>query len=128
MGLYIPSLVSWLAWNVRGLNKRYRQKELTRYLRENRVKLAGLIETRVKEHKTYRISNKISPGWGFEANYTHAMTGRIWLPWDNNVYWIKILKNEAQLIQCNVISRNQVIDCDMIMIYGHNSDLLTDML
>ena len=34
---------------MRGLNKRYKQKEIKLFLQLNKVSLAGLIETRVKE-------------------------------------------------------------------------------
>ena len=34
---------------MRGMNKRYKQKEIKLFLQNNKVSLAGLIETRVKE-------------------------------------------------------------------------------
>lgn len=40
--------MSWLVWNVRGTNKRYKQKELSRYVKDNHIKLVGSIETRVE--------------------------------------------------------------------------------
>jgi len=64
---------------MRRINNRYKQKELAMYPKENRVKIAGLVETRVKDHRVQTIYNKIAPGWGFENNYNHVHNGRIWL-------------------------------------------------
>lgn len=52
--------MEWLRWNMRGINKRYKQKKLTQYLKEQRIKLAGLVETRVKHHKVEKIIKKSS--------------------------------------------------------------------
>lgn len=43
--------MTWLIWNMRGINKRYKQKELRKYLQDNHIKIAGLVETKVKENK-----------------------------------------------------------------------------
>ena len=40
-------LMKWFFWNVRGMNKRYKQKKI-KLLLKNKVNLAGLVETRVK--------------------------------------------------------------------------------
>ena len=42
--------MKWLFWNMRGINKRYKQKEI-KMLIKNKVCLAGLVETRVKNNK-----------------------------------------------------------------------------
>lgn len=56
--------MTWLVWNVRGISKRYKQKELKLYLKNKYIKLAGLLETRVKETSVNRVFKNISPGWG----------------------------------------------------------------
>ncbi|XP_055814273.1 uncharacterized protein LOC129883684 [Solanum dulcamara] len=67
-----------------GVNKRYKQKELKNYLHNNKINLAGLIETRVKEHNMKTIVKGIAPEWGILTNYNAATNGRIWLIWDEN--------------------------------------------
>ncbi|XP_019261721.1 PREDICTED: uncharacterized protein LOC109239590 [Nicotiana attenuata] len=75
----------------------------------------------VMEHNAVKISRKIAPGWEFENNYASAVNGRVWMLWDSAVYYVKIVQQAAQLIHCNVVSRNQVIDCDMTVVYGYNT-------
>ena len=41
--------MKWLFWNVRGMNKMYKQKEI-KLLLQNKVSLAGLVETIVKRN------------------------------------------------------------------------------
>lgn len=49
--------MKWLIWNVRGLNKPLKQKEMDNYLRKNKVSLAELLETKVKTAKFQTIIN-----------------------------------------------------------------------
>ncbi|XP_060180627.1 uncharacterized protein LOC132610344 [Lycium barbarum] len=60
--------MTWLIWNVRGVNKRYKQKEVRKILVNKHIKLAGLIETRVKQHNATRIVQNIVPGWDLHLN------------------------------------------------------------
>ncbi|XP_075091749.1 uncharacterized protein LOC142171925 [Nicotiana tabacum] len=110
-----------MSWNSEGLNKRYKQKEIAIYLKENKVKLVGIVETRAKEHNASKISRKIAPRWEFETNYASAVSGRVWILWDSAVYHIKSIQQEAQLLHCNMVSRNQAIDRNMTAVYGYNT-------
>lgn len=75
-------LINWLFWNVRGVNKRYKQKELHNYIRNKNIKLAGLMETRVKEHNFKRVIKAIVSEWEVFINYQYAQNGRLWVVWD----------------------------------------------
>ena len=54
--------MKWLFWNVRVMNKRYKQKEIKLLLLQ-KVTMAGLIETRVKEKNMKTVLKGIVPGW-----------------------------------------------------------------
>lgn len=83
---------------MRGVNKRYKQEELKDYIKSRDIKLAGIIETRVKEHNVARVIHNIVPNWGILTNYQHAVNRRVWLIWDTNWYAVKLLKEDAQII------------------------------
>lgn len=68
--------MNWLFWSIRGVNKRYKQKEVREYIRSNKIKLVGLVETKVKEGNAQRISKALVPGWSMLANYKDARNGR----------------------------------------------------
>lgn len=92
--------MTWLFRNVMGATKRYKQKELRHYLKFKHITLAGLVETRVKEHKDYIIANTVAPKWEFQNNYQKASNGRIWLLWDTNICNADKMREESQLLHC----------------------------
>lgn len=44
-----------IAWNVRGLNKVYKHKELMVFLEENKVRVIAITESRVKENNELKL-------------------------------------------------------------------------
>lgn len=64
--------MTWLFWNIRGVNKGYKQKELKQYLKENHIKLTAFLETRVKENNAQCIASKVVPKWQIHSNYRDA--------------------------------------------------------
>ncbi|XP_019256484.1 PREDICTED: uncharacterized protein LOC109234895 [Nicotiana attenuata] len=113
--------MSWMAWNIRGTNKRYKQKELGTYIKENNIKLVGLVETRVKKEKATQISQLVTPGWQAQYNYEYAINGGIWILWDPQSYDITVLGKSAQTIHGRVVRRHHNINCLMTVVYGFNT-------
>ena len=83
--------MKWSFWNVRGMNKKYKQKEIKLFLQNNKVSLAGLIETSVKEFNVKATPKGIAQGWWIMHNYREASNGRIWIIWDENWYETKLI-------------------------------------
>ncbi|KAK4736882.1 hypothetical protein R3W88_000579 [Solanum pinnatisectum] len=113
--------MTWLVWNVRGINKKYKQKELNTCIRENHIKLVGLVETKVKMNKVDAISQRIVSGWSLIHNYASALNGRIWIMWDERVFEVNLLAQGAQYVHCKVLSKDKKIDCCMTVVYGYNT-------
>ncbi|XP_059310987.1 uncharacterized protein LOC132062428 [Lycium ferocissimum] len=103
-----------------GVNKRYKQKEVRKILTNKHIKLAGLIETRVRQHNAQRILQVSAPGWGHIDNYRHANNGRVWLIWDSTHFTVMTLRVEDQLIHC-LVTNGDDITCRLTVIYGYNS-------
>ncbi|XP_075086042.1 uncharacterized protein LOC142168789 [Nicotiana tabacum] len=91
-------MMNWLFCNIRGVNKRYKHKEVREYIRENKIKLVDLVETKVKEGNAQRISKAIILRWSILTNYKDARNGRIWLLWDTSHFSITGIKDDAQMI------------------------------
>ncbi|XP_070002748.1 uncharacterized protein [Nicotiana sylvestris] len=113
--------MNWLIWNVRGINKRYKQKELRNYLKTKKNKLAGLVETRTNEHNSKKISNKIVTKWEMYDNYQTAVNGRIWLVWDPQWCEVRMVRAEAQILHCEITSKIGDIRCYLTIVYGFNT-------
>ncbi|XP_070009747.1 uncharacterized protein [Nicotiana sylvestris] len=88
--------MTWLIWNIRGLNKRYKQKEINQYIKDKHIKLAGLVETKVKEGNAVKII------------------------WDEQVYTVQPLDKQDQFIQCLVTGKYNGMYCYLTVVYGHN--------
>ena len=113
--------MKWSVWNVRGMNKRYKQKEIRLLLQQNKTSLAGLIETRVKEANSNNILKAIAPGWKIIHNYKDAVNGRIWIIWDDSWYEVKLLKSTAPMVHCQVNERSKGYQFRITVVYGYNT-------
>lgn len=51
-------MMNFIAWNVKGLNKVYKQKELKKFCRTNKVVLIAIIEHRVKRSNVVSVLRK----------------------------------------------------------------------
>lgn len=67
------------SWNIRGLNKLFKQKELNAFLLKNKVSIMGCLETKVKDKKVAKVKRKFEGEWTIYDNYTVAPKGRIWV-------------------------------------------------
>ena len=112
--------MKWLFWNVRGMNKRYKQKEI-KMLIQNKVCLAGLVETRVKNNKLSSVLKGIALGWQVLHNYEDSANGRIWVIWDNNWYEVKKISSSTQMVHCQVNERSKGYQIMLLVVYGLNT-------
>ena len=105
---------------MRGMNKRYKQKEIRLLLQQNKTSLAGLIEKRVKETNSKATLKAIAPGWKIIHNYKEAANGRIWIIWDESWYDIKVIKSSAQMMHCQINERSKGYQFNLTVVYGFN--------
>ena len=90
------------SWNIRGLNWPNKQEDVTIFLHEKNIGLAGLLETKVKEKNVDKIASKIFQGWNWQHNFHLNSKGRIWVAWRPSVYAVHVLSMTDQLIHCKV--------------------------
>lgn len=79
----------------------------------------GIVETRVKENKARRITQKIAKDWRAQYNYDHAYNGRIWLLWKPHIQ-LQILEVDAQFIHYEVEDPNSHKRVMFTMIFAYN--------
>lgn len=87
-----------VSWNIRGLNKSYKQNEMQRYIKEHNISILDIIEHRVQEKYSQKIIQKIAPKWEWCANYDSGDKGRIWVIWDPNKIKFTMLGYKPQYI------------------------------
>lgn len=57
------------------------KKEIREYVREYKVEIVGLFDTRVQQSKMVQVMANSLPGWYLETNYSQYMMGKIWVCW-----------------------------------------------
>lgn len=112
-------------WNIRGLNKPFKQKELKIFLSKYKIDVIGCVETRLKERKAGRIIQKVAKDWNVCCNYKDHPNGRIWLMWRNNVN-IQIIETTDQYIHCKV--RKDSFKSLLTVVYARNDVTLRHQL
>ena len=91
-----------LVWNTRGLNDPFKQKVVVSRIRELKVSMVCLLETRVKENNMMSIISRHFQGWQFLHNYSNVVqNGRIWVLW-NNTLQVELIDSMEQCIICSV--------------------------
>ncbi|KAH0776490.1 hypothetical protein KY290_007901 [Solanum tuberosum] len=113
--------MSWIIWNVRGINKWYKKKELKLYLRNKHIKLAALLETRVKDHKAPRVFANVFPGLKSLNKYSWVINGGVWMVWDPNFYQVTHIRSTTQSIHCLINGITGTLSCLITVIYAFNS-------
>ncbi|XP_075108929.1 uncharacterized protein LOC142180761 [Nicotiana tabacum] len=106
-------------WNIRGLNKPYKQKELKNFLQKNKIDILGCLETRVKEKKAKKILYKAAKDWGYCCNYTKAENGRIWVLWKTNLS-VNIVQVHEQFIHYKVSDSVIGYQIMLTVVYARN--------
>lgn len=108
---------------MRGLNHPSKQNEFRRIVKEKRIKLVCLIETRVKAHKSNDIVVALFPDWGFCFNYEHHFLGRIWVCWDKGEFDVTIIDKCDQSVSCCVHYLKEGSIWFQSFVYGANKPL-----
>ncbi|XP_058756821.1 uncharacterized protein LOC131630043 [Vicia villosa] len=110
-----------ISWNIRGLNKAGKQREICSHLNDLRPDICILIETRVKIQKANKVRENMRLYDSFLDNYHHHDNGRIWVCWNSTKYKIQMERSSSQFIHCNVKSINGKVCFDMTAVYAMNT-------
>ncbi|XP_062118720.1 uncharacterized protein LOC133832386 [Humulus lupulus] len=108
-----------LSWNVRGINKREKQKSLSSFCFVNKIGLGALLETKLRGDKIEKMMSSFFIGWSYFSG--SASEGRILLNWQQHLVSIEVWKESDQLLHVFVkeVKSNKLF-C-VTFVYGRNS-------
>lgn len=66
-----------ISWNIRGLNKIAKIREISSHLYRLKCSIAVLIETRVKKETSGKVRDKLGGNWSYLDNFDQHLKGRI---------------------------------------------------
>lgn len=106
-------------WNVRGMNKPHKAREVRRCLQKHQVTFVGLLETKVKNHNITNIQKLFGSAWRWHVNNNRGSIGRIWVGWQTADLDVKILDEGEQAVLCEVTAQHQA-PVVISVVYGKN--------
>ncbi|CAK8575881.1 unnamed protein product [Lathyrus sativus] len=109
-----------VTWNVRGINKEARHREIGSCLSKFNVPVVALFERRVKNKNADNIRKKFGSGWNFADNYMHHDNGRMWILWKYDTVHIKMLENDEQYIHTEVCELDQSTQYAATILHAFN--------
>jgi hypothetical protein len=104
-----------LSWNIRGLNKAFKQREIGKVIRLWKISILCLVETKVRQENMDRVISATLPGWEILHNYGVNCYGRIWICWDPGITNI-----HEQVLTCNVCPKSGKDPWILSTVYGAN--------
>jgi len=111
------------SWNIRGLNRSNKQKEINKLVSINKVDIIGILETKIKMGKENQIQKFMLPLWEFTTNNKCDGFNRIWVAWNPNKIKVRVLKETRQLIHLNVLDIQLNKYSEITYVYGlHTSN------
>ena len=114
--------MSGFFWNVRGFNKSIKHSVVKKWVQDQGFQFGALLETRVKEGRSQRISDTVFKDWNLMSNYEFNPLGRIWLVWRPEVRITPFYKT-AQMITVSVALDEDTEEFFYTCVYALNTEL-----
>ncbi|GJZ51255.1 RNA-directed DNA polymerase, eukaryota, reverse transcriptase zinc-binding domain protein [Tanacetum coccineum] len=84
-------------WNIRGMNTSEKQKEVKKFINEEKLHLCAVIETHIKYAKIKKVDDFVYGNWEYVTNSENNNKGcRIMVGWDPNMIQVWMLGKEKQ--------------------------------
>ncbi|XP_074288328.1 uncharacterized protein LOC141613486 [Silene latifolia] len=109
------------SWNIRGSNCPTKHSEVKDFLRNNRLDILALLETRVKHKQSSRIIQAKFKDWTTVCNYSKHYNGRIWVFFNPKTTDVLNKVVEAQFIPFKFHHFESNLVFFMSMVYGSNN-------
>ncbi|GJX71997.1 RNA-directed DNA polymerase, eukaryota, reverse transcriptase zinc-binding domain protein [Tanacetum coccineum] len=91
------------AWNVRGMCNKETQKEVKRFICDERLSVCATLETHIKPKQIDRISSKVFGRWSWFSNINESIRGcRIIVAWNPEDVSITQVHCSKQSILCTI--------------------------
>ncbi|GJV32918.1 RNA-directed DNA polymerase, eukaryota, reverse transcriptase zinc-binding domain protein [Tanacetum coccineum] len=91
------------AWNVRGMCNRDMQKDVKKFIRDEKLSICAALETHVKERKINKICDFVYGNWSWVSNMDKSDKGcRIIVGWNEDDVNVNLIHSTKQTMLCLV--------------------------
>ncbi|XP_070025132.1 uncharacterized protein [Nicotiana sylvestris] len=108
------------SWNIRGLNKRYKQNELKAFFLNLNITLLGCLETRINPRSVNKVKIKFSKDWKKHLVEAISNNKRIWLFWKESMVQVHIHLATPQMLHYQVKEKGSNFSGYITFVYGKN--------
>ncbi|XP_019240335.1 PREDICTED: uncharacterized protein LOC109220328 [Nicotiana attenuata] len=109
------------SWNIRGLNKPFKQIELKAFLFEHKIALLGCLETKIKPRSVTKVKEKFNREWKVYSDEAINERRRIWILWKEQLVQVNITLASDQLVHCKVRDKSTHNTFEITFVYGKNT-------
>ena len=105
-------------WNIKSMNNGKKQKEIKKFIYEEKIHVFSVIETHVKASRLQDVCNKVFGQWDWVSNMNQCRGGcRITVGWNRNVVHVMVLHSTRQMILCLVsLMKRSIVALFMLII------------
>ena len=110
------------SWNVRGMCNKDMQKEVKKFISDEKLSICAVLETHIKENKLNKICDFVLGGWSWCSNMKDSDRGcRIIVGWNEENVSVMPIHSSKQAILCVIEikdSKNKFFCC---FVYAANT-------
>ncbi|GJR59181.1 RNA-directed DNA polymerase, eukaryota, reverse transcriptase zinc-binding domain protein [Tanacetum coccineum] len=111
-------------WNVRGMCTFDKQKEVSKFIAEDRLQVCSTLETHLKSKKLVKACEKAFGNWDWISNMHLSNKGcRIIVGWNRNLVTVRCINMTNQAILCIIKDVNSHLVSFSSFIYAANGNL-----
>lgn len=103
------------------LNKLLKLKEVSHFLRYQKLDIVGLLETRIQAQNGNKLFRVMSPNWRWLQNCDYNRKGRIYAGWKLEVVGVIHSIIGEQFVHCSVKCKNSNECFSIPFVYGLNT-------
>ncbi|KAJ0442317.1 putative RNA-directed DNA polymerase [Helianthus annuus] len=109
------------SWNIRGLNHPLKQKEVRHVIKENNLKVCGILESHVQLDKLASVYSNLSKGWDWLSNGNLCRKGtRIIVGWNPRDVDVMLLSATDQVMHLQLVFKGVKKAMFCSMVYASN--------
>ncbi|KAL2225249.1 UNVERIFIED_CONTAM: Retrovirus-related Pol polyprotein from type-2 retrotransposable element R2DM, partial [Sesamum indicum] len=105
-------------WNVRGFNRPLKHNGVAHLIKNNRLCLLGILETKLAASSIQTILSRSLPGWCQANNFDTIAGGRILVVWDPAIIDIHPVDISPQVIHCRATNKSSQLSFYISFTYG----------
>ena len=110
-------MFSVASWNIRGLNRSPKQKEVRQVVNDNNLSVCAILESHVDVSVVYDTCRKVCSRWKWTSNGNICDKGsRIILGWNDDIVDVMIMSqtNQVMHVQVNIRADNKTFYCSFV--------------